>query len=69
MDLSPLSVSGLFFVYPADKKKPAVDVNAGFPVFSHPSSRSGFLWSDNERKTRPRLHAVQHLIAKEKPAG
>ncbi len=51
------------------KKKPAIDTDAGFPVFSHPSSRSGFLCSDNDPKILPCLHAAQHEKGKRKPAG
>jgi len=71
MDLSLLPVSGLFFArFPKrQKKKPAIDAEAGFPVFSYPSSRPGFLCSDNELKTRPCLHAVQHKREKESPLG
>jgi hypothetical protein len=71
MDLSLLPVSGLFFAQfsQRSKKKPAIDTDAGFPVFSHPSSRPGFLCSDNDLKTSPCLHAVQHEEDKRKPAG
>jgi hypothetical protein len=43
MDLSPLPVSGFFLpnFFPP-KKKPAIDTDAGFPVFPDPSSRHGF---------------------------
>jgi hypothetical protein len=70
MDLSLLPVSGLFFAQFSQrkKKKPAINIDAGFPVFSLPS---GLDFCAQIMILKRRLVYMQSNMkkTKEKPAG
>jgi hypothetical protein len=69
MDLSPPCLFRWAFFwsfFTGKKKKPAIDIDAGFPVFSRPQLLGMDFVGNHATKSDLCLHAMQHTYGQEK---